>query len=113
MNVRKEEIHYIENTPIRVVHHMTSALRGPLSPHWHDEIELDYIMRGSVIYNINGIPTTVSQGEIAVINSGEIHSGSWKEYKHIEDTCVEVLTVLLDNSIFLPYCKGEQPVFKR
>ena len=112
MSVRKEEIQYVENTPIRVVHHMTSALRGPSSPHWHDEIELDYVLRGTVIYNINGTSIPVSQGEIVLINSGAIHSYSRKEHKHIEETSVEVLTVLLDNRLCLAYCKGENPVFK-
>ena len=100
MQVRKEDIRYIETTPLRVVHHMVSALRGPLSPHWHEEIELDYVMNGSVIYIVNGVTYQLSQGEIAVMNSGAIHSGIWGKYERIEDTAAEVLTVLLDIKLF-------------
>lgn len=112
MQVRKEDIRYIETTPLRVVHHMVSALRGPLSPHWHEEIELDYVMNGSVIYIVNGVTYQLSQGEIAVMNSGAIHSGIWGKYERIEDTAAEVLTVLLDIKLFEPYCKGEIPIFQ-
>ena len=64
MQVRKEDIRYIETTPLRVVHHMVSALRGPLSPHWHEEIELDYVMNGSVIYIVNGVTYQLTYKDI-------------------------------------------------
>lgn len=113
MQIRKEEVQYIETTPMRVIHDDDiSALRGELPPHWHEEIELDYVLNGIVNYTINGVSYRVCAGEIAVIGSGAVHSGFCHQGERIKDTHAEVLTVLLDARLFAPFASGGRLHFK-
>lgn len=43
------------------------------TPHWHREIELIYVTKGSINLGINDQPYTLSEGELVVINGGNIH----------------------------------------
>jgi len=45
----------------------------PLPPHWHDNIELCYFIRGGFVANIDGRAFPVQPGELLIINSGVIH----------------------------------------
>lgn len=108
MQIWKQQVQYIGSTSLHVSHDPAFGLRGPLPPHWHEEIELDYVLNGSLIYIINGVSTKVSPGEIAVVNSGVVHSGL-----ELDDAPrAEVLAVLLDRKLFEPYLGGRPPVFK-
>ena len=65
MDPIKEEVQYIKDTPIRIIHDSEiSMFRGRLQPHWHEEIEIDCVLNGNVNYIINGTNYKVSQGEI-------------------------------------------------
>ena len=108
MQIWKQQVQYIGSTSLHVSHDPAFGLRGPLPPHWHEEVELDYVLNGSLIYIINGVSTKVSTGEIAVVNSGVVHSGL-----ELDDTPrAEVLAVLLDHKLFEPYFGGGPPMFK-
>jgi AraC-like DNA-binding protein len=41
--------------------------------HWHERVEIVYILRGSFRASINGIPHQGNQGDIITINAGLIH----------------------------------------
>lgn len=41
--------------------------------HWHDEIEILYVMRGSLYININGNDYIGTKGDIFVVNKSELH----------------------------------------
>lgn len=43
--------------------------------HWHNEIEMIYVEKGTVVYNVENIPLRVSGGQCIIINSGQLHSG--------------------------------------
>ncbi|WP_254907515.1 cupin domain-containing protein [Candidatus Enterococcus lemimoniae] len=43
------------------------------TPHWHREIELIYVAKGSIHLGINDQPYSLSEGEIVLINGGDIH----------------------------------------
>ncbi|WP_348921836.1 AraC family transcriptional regulator [Enterococcus rotai] len=43
------------------------------TPHWHREIELIYVTKGSIHLGINDQPYSLSEGEIVLINGGDIH----------------------------------------
>jgi AraC-type DNA-binding domain-containing proteins len=45
-----------------------------LPPHWHNEFELIYILRGYGTFKIDNITYTAEQGSLLVINSQELHS---------------------------------------
>ena len=49
MDPIKEEVQYIKDTPIRIIHDSEiSMFRGRLQPHWHEEIEIDCVLNGNV-----------------------------------------------------------------
>jgi xylan 1,4-beta-xylosidase len=43
-------------------------------PHWHNEIEIVFACQGDLLVEYNGVKRLLPQGEIAIINSTEIHS---------------------------------------
>ena len=48
MQIWKEEVKYIEDTPIRIIlDDEISILKGKLPPHWHNEIEIDLVLHGT------------------------------------------------------------------
>ncbi|EUJ30272.1 AraC family transcriptional regulator [Listeria floridensis FSL S10-1187] len=42
-------------------------------PHWHKEIELIYVIHGSLNLGINDVPIELHAGEIQIINGGDVH----------------------------------------
>ncbi|WP_223070409.1 AraC family transcriptional regulator [Paenibacillus caui] len=42
-------------------------------PHWHKEIEIIYVTKGSLDLGINDMPIRMRQGEVQFINGGDIH----------------------------------------
>lgn len=42
--------------------------------HWHNEFEIIYVEKGSIIYTIDTVSTKVSKGQAIIINSGQLHS---------------------------------------
>lgn len=42
--------------------------------HWHNEFEIIYVEKGSIIYTIDTVSTKVSEGQAIIINSGQLHS---------------------------------------
>ena len=45
-----------------------------IHPHWHEEIEIVFVLGGDLFVNIQGIHKQIHKGDIAVVSSGEIHS---------------------------------------
>lgn len=42
-------------------------------PHWHKEIEIIYVTKGSLNLGINDVPIRMEQGEVQFINGGDVH----------------------------------------
>ncbi|MBC2022622.1 AraC family transcriptional regulator [Listeria booriae] len=42
-------------------------------PHWHKEIELIYVTQGRLNLGVNDVPIQMAEGEIYVINGGDVH----------------------------------------
>lgn len=43
------------------------------TPHWHREMELIYVSKGTINLGINDQPFTISEGEMVFINGGDLH----------------------------------------
>lgn len=43
--------------------------------HWHDDIELIAVLKGQMLYNINGQVITLNEGEGILVNSKQFHYG--------------------------------------
>lgn len=69
--------------------------------HWHDDIELMYILSGTMQYNVNGEIVTLSAGEGLFINSRQMHFGFSAEKEECDFICVRLHPILLcANSAF-------------
>lgn len=58
------------NFPIKVRKYKSSRLQ----PHWHEHLELLYIVGGECNVIVGGKPAEIGRGDIVVVNSTEVHS---------------------------------------
>lgn len=68
-----ETVKYEKNLPARILYQEKPGWRSRTKLHWHKEIELLYIIQGSLILTRNGRRTVLNTDDIVVINSEEIH----------------------------------------
>ncbi len=112
VEVWKEEVRYIDDTPIRiVVDDQISMVRGVLMPHWHEVVEIDCVLKGKVYYTVEGVTYKLEQGDIIVVGGGMIHSGRCSEGNTIEETAAEVMTIQVNKDVF-HYSNYDDPVFE-
>ncbi|MBR3000591.1 MAG: helix-turn-helix domain-containing protein [Oscillospiraceae bacterium] len=110
--VWKEEVQYINDTPMRiVVDDQISMARGILMPHWHEAVEIDCVLKGTVYYTVEGVTYRLEQGDIVVVGSGMIHSGRCSEGNTIEDTEAAVMTIQINKDVF-HYSSYDDPDFE-
>lgn len=62
--------------PIKV-HYVTGHEYGKclFTPHWHEHFEVLYVVAGIIVVEINSMPYTLQAGDIAVVNSNDLHAG--------------------------------------
>ena len=52
--------------------------RGTFSFHWHNKIELLYMISGEAVFSCNKTDITAKKGDLVVVNCNELHSGQTK-----------------------------------
>lgn len=62
--------------PIKLVIHTKYIESQNVLRHWHQAVEIDYVVRGKAKFVISGQEYLVSSGDLLIINSNEIHSVS-------------------------------------
>ncbi|WP_338214181.1 AraC family transcriptional regulator [Companilactobacillus muriivasis] len=60
--------------PVKLVIHTEYLESQNVLRHWHQALEVDYIVRGNAEFVISGKKITASSGDVLVINPNEIHS---------------------------------------
>ncbi|XEO93785.1 helix-turn-helix domain-containing protein [Latilactobacillus sakei] len=70
MAIYLEMLHLSSEFPFRLLVNEGDILT---TPHWHREIELIYVIKGTINLGINDQPYVVSVGEIVLIDGGELH----------------------------------------
>ncbi|MDO4189331.1 MAG: AraC family transcriptional regulator [Lachnospiraceae bacterium] len=71
-----EIFHYdIPDFPLSIKHNYIPAnvVLTDLSIHWHEDIEITYVVSGSVYHQLNGKRVKISAGEAIYINSKQLH----------------------------------------
>lgn len=71
-----EIFHYdIPDFPVSIKKNYIPAniVLNDLSIHWHEEVEITYIVSGSVYHQLNGKRVKISAGEAIFINSRQLH----------------------------------------
>ena len=63
---------------------------GSFMWHWHPEIEITYVQKGTMCYKVNHMVYHLKEGDIVFNNSGALHSGTMENQKdcaYIPVTC--------------------------
>lgn len=63
--------------------------------HWHDDIELIFILSGQMRYHVNGETVFLKEGEGIFINARQLHFGDSQEKKECVFLCVLLHPILL------------------
>ncbi|WP_027626031.1 helix-turn-helix domain-containing protein [Clostridium lundense] len=88
--MRREFIDYTDNLPIKIRYE--NIIEYPM--HWHDAMEIVYVLKGSVKITIETETHVVNEQEIEIINSDEAH----RIYSKDKDN--RIITFQIDNSFF-------------
>ena len=54
---------------------------GSFMWHWHPEIEITYVQKGTMCYKVNHMVCHLKEGDIVFNNSGALHSGTMENQK--------------------------------
>ena len=54
---------------------------GSFMWHWHPEIEITYVRKGTMCYKVNNLIYHLKEGDIVFNNSGALHSGTMENQK--------------------------------
>lgn len=74
MEINVYEPHYYANPKFPIIFHYDTVRRGVgVYPHWHENMEFLYLVRGRLRVDINTETVYASSGEIVVIPTGAIH----------------------------------------
>lgn len=65
-------------------------------PHWHEHLELFFLVRGSGTLFLDGRPIPMKEGDLAVIRGTQIHSYTTEDRAHTHDTVLIYPTFLAD-----------------
>lgn len=72
-----------------------------LLPHWHEEMELNFILNGTATFYLNSKPVVVSAGEILVVNCNDVHSADYS------DDNLQSLTFIFNLSMLQSFSSDE------
>lgn len=75
LNFREEKIHGTPDFPLAFYHVDESHPRYEMPFHWHKELEIIRILKGSFDFYINGKRINARQGDILFVNQSALHGG--------------------------------------
>lgn len=84
--------------------------------HWHNEIELIYIVSGELQYNVNGKVETIRAGEGIIVNEKQLHFGYSDKKQDCEFICVLfnpslLHSISIEEDYTTPILKSSIPYF--
>jgi len=91
--VRKEEVAYCDQIPARILLQELKGTECFVKMHWHDEIEIDLILKGDALFYVNGRDVRLRPGEFILINSGDVHLGNGCPDAPLVERQMELITV--------------------
>lgn len=63
--------------PIRIFNHCFDGIEIFTPTHWHRNIEFNLVTCGRIRRIVDGIQYDQTEGDIFIVNSGEIHADHW------------------------------------
>ncbi len=58
------------------------------SSHWHEDVELNLILDGQMVYQVNGEEMVLRKGEGIFVNSGQLHFGHSPQRRECDFICI-------------------------
>lgn len=95
-----------EEFPIQVFRNQMRKKGQIFHDHWHEHIELHYVMEGSCTIRISGNIRVGTAGDLIVINSNELHMG------FCESKNMVVLVVIFEMDAFSKELANQNYIFK-
>lgn len=85
-----EVINYTEdNLPIRSVSSCQEDYPTlSVVNHWHNDFEFSYVVKGHMMYSVNGESVELNEGDMIFVNSARLHYGYWEKKETCEFICV-------------------------
>jgi len=77
-----------------------------IPPHWHEYIELHYVVKGNVSIKVNNNHIKAGAEELVLINSNELHSGSSLDQR------MQAIVVIFDMKMFSRELAGRNIIFQ-
>lgn len=92
--------------PIRIFNHCFDGVEIFTPTHWHRNIEFNLVTKGRIRRIVDGIPYNQKEGDIFIVNSGELHADHWiEETDHFEGITVQIsksfMELWLGNNFYL------------
>lgn len=82
--------------PAYIRRDLLSSYPGYSAPsHWHDDIELIYILSGQMLYNVSGAVVALKAGEGILVNARQMHYGFSNSKEECDFLCVLLHPTLL------------------
>lgn len=64
-----------EEFPVQIFRNVRTQREIIFIPHWHEHLELHFILKGHGVFYCNQNPIPVQEGNLIIINSNELHKG--------------------------------------
>jgi hypothetical protein len=96
MNYSYEIITTPQKIPAKIVLHTDP---GVVLKHWHKDLELTYLYKGSATFSTNGRINSIDKKELYLINSGDVHS-----VMGYGEDLVTMITVLISYNFIKENC---------
>lgn len=78
INLYEKKIIQDKEFPVQIFENNLQEIRPVFSEHWHEHIEMHYILNGEVVLYCNHKPVHGEPGNLIIINSNELHTAVTK-----------------------------------
>lgn len=96
MNYSYEIVTTPKRIPAKIVIHTDP---GVVLKHWHKDLELTYLYKGSATFSTNGRISSIGSKELFLVNSGDVHS-----VIDYGDDVVTMITILISYNFIKDKC---------
>lgn len=95
-----------EEFPVQMFENRIHIPGTYFQPHWHEHLELHYILKGQGLFYCNQIPLSVKEGSLVIINSNDLHEG----ISHTAD--FHALVIIFELGVFSKEIAGYNVIFQ-
>lgn len=78
INLYEKKIIQDKEFPVQIFENNIREVRSIFQEHWHEQIEMHYVLNGEADFYCNHKPVHGEPGNLIIINSNELHTGTTK-----------------------------------